>query len=731
MTPDLTLHLNRRFIAKRRSLCLRWVNFKLSLVGQFYIAGDTAFDKGAELSSANEKRALFSDRWNELKGFKCDPWSELKLFELTLKNSPIEKNAVTKKREFDIGRVTQSRQFAGSAPEGISAYAFLRFCEEVGMPFRVGNYTMATETALASMQRISKSSSFWAIATLARIGDTTGVDSLFGRESVCRLSVNEADQIIRSYLDVLNKCQDEIRAGDIVRNDNYGVRLAQLLPEVVSRLCCKCSEKVKHLVVEFITEVYASSEKANYRNIGHLLDRLLTSMSESERYNIVPDLLKIPYPGDLDALSKTEFHNPFLLLNLEHKPKCVADLDIHTGVVDHLLSQSMLDNLDRRRWATTTLISLYNLQLLDDYQSKSVASAIWNITDMHGLPEGTDFRKFAFLRLPHPESVNPLELFKEYVFSTGFPIQKHKQDKGVNLTGGRITIVHEVLGANSHNQSVWTEVDAVEFMARLSEWWNADKEQLNEKEVVYEGFPSIQSEFRARFARLLELIAEVIGPRLSKETPEDTKLSLSQVLAGTRKYGLPSLAAESACLHIYGDLTGEVYSRINEALISSQDNIQRDGLRAVLKIVLGTNNITKKSDEYDPISMLGQYLTWCPTPSISLALSITTRIIKESPDCFSRSLEVATLRRLDRLLADTSYITKNVEIPFDEKLEVRHISSALAATLWLRYKSSSESVPEVIERWRKACLSSEEFAEIRNPWRDVDCEGYTLSTHDD
>jgi len=40
MTPDLTLHLNRRFIAKRRSLCLRWVNFKLSLVGQFYIAGD-------------------------------------------------------------------------------------------------------------------------------------------------------------------------------------------------------------------------------------------------------------------------------------------------------------------------------------------------------------------------------------------------------------------------------------------------------------------------------------------------------------------------------------------------------------------------------------------------------------------------------------------------------------------------------------------------------------------
>jgi len=42
VTPDLTLHLNRRsFFQIRRSLCLRWVNFKLPLVGQFYIAGDT------------------------------------------------------------------------------------------------------------------------------------------------------------------------------------------------------------------------------------------------------------------------------------------------------------------------------------------------------------------------------------------------------------------------------------------------------------------------------------------------------------------------------------------------------------------------------------------------------------------------------------------------------------------------------------------------------------------
>ena len=79
MTPDLTLHLNRRFIAKRRSLCLRWVNFKLSLVGQFYIAGDTdesrknlssAYMYARKITDENEKRAQLAPLfygWSELR----------------------------------------------------------------------------------------------------------------------------------------------------------------------------------------------------------------------------------------------------------------------------------------------------------------------------------------------------------------------------------------------------------------------------------------------------------------------------------------------------------------------------------------------------------------------------------------------------------------------------------------------------------------------------------------
>ena len=658
-------------------------------------------------------------RLDELKAFRVDPWNELKLYELKLDRPSVQRKVLTEKREFDIGRVSRSRHFHGADQEAISAYSFLRFCEEVGLPYRVGSYTMATKTALASLQRISRYSSFWAIATLARLGDTKAVDSLFSRETVYRFTAHEADQLIHGYLDALNKCRDDIHAGDAFRNDNYGVRLAQLLPEVMSRLCCKCSGETKRRVLEFVTGIYASPDKTNYRNVKNLTNRLISSMSEVEQYSLVPDLLKIPFPEDLNLLVNDEFLNPFLLLELNQKPECAPAVEIQPGLIEHLFRQAALDNSDRRRWAITSLVTLHKLQLLDDGQSKNLAGAIWRVTDQYGFPDGTDFYKFAFLRFPHPEEVDPTQLFKNYVKATPFPIQRNKQDRGVGITGGNIPIVHEIIGANSNGGSIWTAEDASEILQRLLEWWDADKDRLSEKENVPEGFSSIPEEFRARFARMLELLAEVVGPKLSTDSSDEIITSLGRLLKEVREYGLPGLTAEAACLHIYPDQKADVYNRINEALISNQDNIQRDGLRAIAKIILDGDDADASSVEPDPASMLSQYLTWCPIHSISSALEIIVRILKNSPTSFSHSLEVATQRRLNRLLTDTAYDSDNPDLNFDEKLKVRRNSSILAAALWTYYRSQSLSVPEVVEKWREACLSPDEFSEIRNAWKTV------------
>lgn len=654
-------------------------------------------------------------RWDELKSFRCDPWNEIKLFELTLKNPAAERKRLTRRREFDIGRITQTHHFGGEQ-EVLGAYSFLRFCEDVGLPYRIANYTMEKKTALTSLQLISRFSSFWAIATLARLGDHQTVDSLFSRESVYNFKVDEADQLIHTYLDAIKSCRNDIYEPDALSNVSYCARLAQLLPEIISRLCSKCSAKAKNSVLDFVIRVYGASDKSNYKNIRNLLKRLIGSMSETEQYKSVPTLLKIPFPGNLNLILKDDFLNPFLFLEINKKPESAPALKIQAEQIKNLIQQAKLDKSDRRRrWAITSLVKLHSLDFLDSEQSKSFASALWGMTDEFGMPDNTDFYKFTFLKLPYPKGVDPVKTFKRYVASLPFPIQKNEQGEGVAITGGHAPIIQEIIGANSIDKSIWTTGDASDILNRLLKWWDADKNRLLQEEGNNSTFFSISEEFLARFSRMSELLTEIVGPRILIESPDEIKASLVRLLMELHEFGVPSLAARAACLHILPDQAENLYSLINDALISNQENIRNDGLTAIRKIISVNND--KRDDLTDAASMLSQYLTWCPTRHITFALWVVFRILKDTPSGILDNLEMTIHRRLNRLLVETVYDTDSSDMSFDEKLEVRRVASILSAALWRYYNLRSLPVPEIIEEWREKCLSSDEFAEIRNPWR--------------
>lgn len=680
-----------------------------------YIQNAAALKKG-EYGSLQDKSTQFNDRWNELKRYKCDPWNEKRLFELMLENSPSERKDTSEKREFDIGRVTLTTHFHGWDKETLYAYSFLLFCEEVGLPYRVGSYTLGTKTALSSLRRISQYSSYWAIAILVRLGNSKDVDTLFSREAVYQFTPNAADQLIHEYLEVLNNCQDDIKTGDAFLNDSLCVRLAQLLPEVISRLCCKCTLEAKHHIFNFIVAVYRSPNKANYRNMKNLTSRLLNSMTEKERYNLIPELLKIPLPDKLNLIVKDEFPNPFLLLKLHQKPAHVTELIIQPEMVDNLFQQALKENPDFRRWTISSLVSLYELELLSEKQIEHFGSEIWRVTDKFGLPEGTDYYKFSFLNLPHPEGINPSQLFRDYVMATPFPIHETTHSQGYTITRGDIPLLYEIIYASRNNKDFWTKEDVGILLDRILEWWDADKAELKRREDdIPNGFSSIVEEFEARLSHIGELITKVISPLVTSESAPKVKASLSRLLMEIKEYGLPSLRAEAACLHIFPEQLDDVYNRINDSLFSSQDSIVQDALEAIADIIIN-NNSDNRSEDASPISMFQQYIRWCPTYSIIPAFQLLIRILRNN---LTKSLpfqDMSVFKRLNKLLIETSYDSDSQYMDFDQKLEVRQISSVLTATLWSFFKSESSPIPEVINRWREACLSPDEFAEIRIPW---------------
>ena len=188
--------------------------------------------------------------------------------------------------------------------EALTAYNFLRFCEDAGIPFRVSTCTIATKTAAESLGRIAEYSSHWALATLVRIDDVKAVDEIFDRASLARMSTTSVNRLIQHYLESLRLAISDIGSGDRWRSSNFGTLLAGVLPEILSRLCCKCSRDAREMILGWLLEVYRSEHRPNYQGIRYVTARLLDAVPVAERVAIVPTLLRFPILAELNPLEE-------------------------------------------------------------------------------------------------------------------------------------------------------------------------------------------------------------------------------------------------------------------------------------------------------------------------------------------------------------------------------------------------------------------------------------------
>lgn len=69
---------------------------------------------------------------------------------------------------FDFGISSSTMHLGGEDEERILAFSFLRFREETGMPFRLGNVVEDTKAAGGAAERIALYCPLWAILTVVR-----------------------------------------------------------------------------------------------------------------------------------------------------------------------------------------------------------------------------------------------------------------------------------------------------------------------------------------------------------------------------------------------------------------------------------------------------------------------------------------------------------------------------------------------------------------------------------
>lgn len=719
--------LERSLQEIRSKLNLKPVTIDYSLVSEEasimlllqYIKLSSVWKKN-EWGEQEKTKQKFSERWNSLKQYKCDPWNEIKLFENQLDRPQIERAEVTENFEFDIGHITKTHHMSNDDKEARIAYSFLRYFEELGLPFRISGANIGKKSAEGALQRLSKYSPYWASATLIRIGDPKVTDQLFNRQALLQISVDDIDGLIDEYLEILKNVESDIAEGDGFKVDNFGILLAQLLPEILSRLCCKCSKEKKTLLFDLIYQTYTSENKNKYRGTSNLLKRLLKTYDTEEQYVLIPLLMDISYPENVNAIREREYPNPFHFIDIKKEDiHLLQKVDIKSEKVKNLFDLASSDDLSKRGWGTFTLITLLQLDLLTDEQAEKLGEILWSQRDESGLPSGTQYYKFAFMDFPSPNGIDIELLIKNYIRNTPFPIQSEKKDEGISLIHGDIPICNEIIGANRYLQ--WTRDEIDDLLERLVYWWNSDKVYLLRNDDS-SPFGSIAEEFKARFLKFIEVLNEVILPNLQRVTnkiDDEQRSAIQQLIKefdDNQFYTVRLKVGAFSFLNLEKDTLSLM---IKNALRSNVHDEVVDALKAIL-VLLKNDFFLDQFLINELLMAIGQKIYWQHSAGLKSSLTTMQIIIKNHPKYWNEELESLCLQGIN-ILADETKLSQEMDmIEFVKRLEIREATAGLAHQLFMFYSENKLEIPNAILIWKEICANKEEFAEIRVQCNSID-----------
>jgi hypothetical protein len=696
--------LERALNAVRAKQNLKPVTIDYSLVSQeSYILVLLKYVKDGKAHSEGDYgvRTKFSERWNELKQFKCDPWNEIKLLEEPLKVEPKSKTDVTVKKEFDIGRTTRTRHFGRSDEDALNAFGMLKFYEDVGIPPQIPGSSFSDDVINGVFKRIYEHVPYWVLATMLRAGNSKSVEYVINRTSLDFMTLSEVETLSANYISIFNKFSFEQRSARFHQDSS----LKRLLPEVLSRLCSKSTEATQRKLFELLLNIYQAGDAHSFDGTGNLTRRLMETITESNLLGWISILLKFPILDDA-YLVKNNFPNPFNFLrdiNVESLNR-EFDFSIDEHVILSYLEVVASEQSGKRTRCIHTLMELNRLKLLDEEQQRLFSIALWDELDETGFPAHTECYKFVFCENLAPEAIDSQLLIKNYVLEAEIPSQN--KSSGVSLGGGKIPLCYEIIGASRFVS--WSSSEAHILFRKLVSWWDKDKEYLESKKD-----DPVRGEFYARFKLLQSTLISVISTKIDTPFQEDIE-SLRRIVFEMKGRELPVSHIQSKLILIIPEWKQDIGEMITTNFLHTDDFFISDAVEAIHSLLKKEHN---NSDMKVIRSVLGLFSTtfqYRDVNRLKYALGAGIRVLVNYESYFSDEFEKTALFSLDKLIVETT--NKSQAFEPSDALMFRELSAQLAYKIFCFYEENKKEIPDVILRWKAVCESENEFLEIRNKW---------------
>lgn len=638
-----------------------------------------------------------SERWNELARYKCDPRREIASLSALLRHQSEGRKQETRTHSFDLGKVSRTIHF-GFDEEVVAAYGLLRMYEDIGMPYRMEHTTFVKAQIQSTLFRVRFYSPHWALANIVRLGDAKAADGLFDREYLAGLGRDEVDSFVEIYLPALERTIAMVNEPDWSEAKTFEA-LARTLPEVLSRLCYKCSPECRERLVNLLSAIYGSQRRRVFTGVYDFANRLFDSMSVEECARAVPLLIDFAMPGDLHEIEKREFVNPILLIDQSGSVRGEA-LPVTPERIDELIDQ-VANHASDRDWTATKLVWLHDRGKLSSRQSERLGDVLWVGVEAPDVPVVTGFYGFVCMKLPHPTKIDLESRVKERLRAM---IVERMEDS-------RFDGVLDEL-RNSAGVVEWSRTETLELVATLSEWWNRKKHELHYQEPMPFGAPA--DNMKRTTSKAVSALSVVFSHLRPHQDHEEWVKPLREFLANLEAHEIPARRLEAAALAMEDEHREHVLERVAVAMFDNDQEVVVDALFAAEVLARAFAEAGTHS-KFSPVgTMLVQGIQWRHRPALADRLRAVADLVKNQPWFLSAEALTVLLAGLGEIAGGTSSGVRGNDQ--DGVIGIRASAASLAYALFEFYHESGSDEPLVIRRWREICSDPDEFSEVRNSW---------------
>lgn len=173
------------------------------------------------------------------------------------------------------------------------ALDYLRFLEQTGHPFRIQMITN-----MKGFQRVIESLYLyyphWCLIQMLIAQNDKELDILFGRNKLSGMTQKQVDDCIREYLKALELVSKNIKP----ENANWSMSIydnsAKILPQIISRLCYKCSSVILDRILDYMLILCSSNVRDNFKGINKILEGVCNAYTEEEQGERIEKILMFP-----------------------------------------------------------------------------------------------------------------------------------------------------------------------------------------------------------------------------------------------------------------------------------------------------------------------------------------------------------------------------------------------------------------------------------------------------